>query len=140
MLYSKQLLHSDELPFFKCGNEQIILSVEGIKVAPAICYESLQYKHIRKVSKFGADIYLASVAKSQRGIEKAFKHYPKVAQDFSMHVLMANSIGYCDNFESAGQSSIWNDKGNLLVSMNETDEGLLIFDTKNQGIWKVLFT
>ena len=42
LTYSKQQLHSDEFPYFENGNRQVILTVEGKKVAPAICYESLQ--------------------------------------------------------------------------------------------------
>lgn len=43
--YSKQILHSDEKPYFIEGNEQIILTVKDIKIALAICYESLQPEH-----------------------------------------------------------------------------------------------
>jgi predicted amidohydrolase len=46
-----------------------------------------------------------------------------------MTVLMSNCVGHCDNFESAGRSSAWNDEGLLLGQLNDTDEGMLIFDT-----------
>ena len=138
-IYSKQLLHSDELPFFKCGSEQIILSIENTRIAPAICYESLQDEHIKNVSKFGADVYLASVAKPQRGVEKAYKHYPKIAEEFSVHVLMANATGHCDNFESAGQSSIWDNNGRQVLSLNASEEGILVFDTETQDAGQILF-
>jgi len=129
-VYSKQKLHVDEFPYFVGGNEHMILIVEDKKLAPAICYESLQIEHSEDAKKLGAEIYLASVAKSQNGIEKAFRHYPKIAKKFSMPVLMSNSVGFCDNFISVGQSAIWNGKGELLGNLGSDKEGLLIFNTE----------
>ena len=43
--YSKQQLHSDELRYFVRGDKQIILRVSNERIAPAICYESLQTNH-----------------------------------------------------------------------------------------------
>lgn len=126
--YAKQILHSDEKPYFIEGSEQIILTVQNIKIAPAICYESLQPEHTENAKKLGAELYLASVAKSQSGIDKAFEHFPKIALKYSMPTLLCNYIGHCDNFESAGQSAIWDINGKLIGQLDES-EGLLIYDT-----------
>lgn len=130
-VYSKQRLHADELPYFKEGKEQVILSLEDRKIAPAICYESLQKDHADHAKKLGADVYLASVAKSQKGIEEAYLHYARIAKELSMPVLLSNSIGYCDNFLSAGQSAVWNQNGDLIKKLESDKEGLLVFDTAN---------
>ena len=134
--YSKQQLHSDEFPYFVNGEEQIILIVDNKKIAPAICYESLQTDHSVNAKKLGAEIYVASVAKSQNGIDKAMTHYPAVAKKFSMPVLMSNCVGFCDNFESVGQSSVWTKQGNLAGQLDEKSEGILIFDTETEKIIK----
>ncbi len=127
--YAKQQLHSDELPYFDPGDKQVLLQAHGHTLAPAICYESLQPDHAANAVRCGADIYLASVAKPDRGVIKAFAHYPAIAQQHSMTVLMANSIGPCDNFISAGQSAVWNNRGELVSQLNDDQEGLLLFDT-----------
>jgi predicted amidohydrolase len=132
--YSKQQLHSDEFPYFVNGEKQIIITVDDKKIAPAICYESLQNEHSENAKKIGADIYVASVAKSQNGINKAMIHYPKIALKFSMPVLMSNCVGFCDNFESIGKSSIWNNQGNLAGQLDCKSEGILIFDTETEEI------
>ena len=132
--YSKQHLHSDEFPYFVNGDEQIILTVDNKKIAPAICYESLQTDHSDNAKKLGAEIYVASVAKSQNGINKAMTHYPAVAKKFSIPVLMSNCVGFCDNFESVGQSSVWTKQGNLAGQLDEKSEGILIFDTETEKI------
>jgi predicted amidohydrolase len=132
--YAKQLLHSDELPYFENGNQQIILTVDNAKIAPAICYESLQPEHADQASKLGADIYVASVAKSQNGVNKAMMHYPEVARNYSMPVLMSNCVGFCDNFMSVGLSSVWTKQGKLVGQLDDKNEGLLIFDTVTEEV------
>ncbi len=134
--YSKQQLHADELPYFTQGEEQIILTVNDKKIAPAICYESLQPSHSDNAAKLGAEMYMASVAKSQNGINKAVIHYPAIAKKFLIPVLMSNCIGYYDNFESAGQSSAWTKDGVLAGQLDDKNEGLLIFDTETEQIIK----
>jgi predicted amidohydrolase len=111
LLYSKQHLHADELPFFVPGNEQIFLKVKGFTIAPAICYESLLHDHAESVVKKGAQIYLASVAKSAQGLAKAYLHYPVLSKQFGLKVVMANCVGPSDDFVSAGGSGFWGPGG-----------------------------
>lgn len=130
--YAKQQLHSDELPYFVPGDKQLLLQTHGHTLAPAICYESLQPDHAANAARCGTDIYLASVAKPDRGIVKAFAHYPAIAKQHSLTVLMANSVGPSDNFISAGQSAVWNNRGELVSQLTDRDEGLLVFDTDSR--------
>ena len=136
ILYSKQQLHEDELPYFKNGNEQILITLKNQKIAPAICYESLQMNHADEAVKLGAQIYAASVAKSQNGINKAYVHYPNIAKKYKIPVLMSNCIGECDNFVSAGLSSVWNKEGELILQFDQQEEGIIIFDTETEKVTK----
>jgi len=133
-LYSKQHLHKDEFPYFTNGSTQLILNIKGIKIAPAICYESLQHKHSDNASKLGADIYITSVAKSKEGVEKAITHYPIIATKHKMTVLMVNSTGYSDNFMNYGNSSAWNIKGNLIGNLDNKNQGMLFYNSENNNI------
>jgi predicted amidohydrolase len=135
-MYSKQHLHSDEFPYFIKGEKQIILTVGNKNIAPAICYESMLMEHSEYANKLGAEIYLASVAKSQDGINNAKSHYPFVAKKFAMPVLMSNCVGFCDNFESVGQSAVWSKQGKLLEQLDDTSEGILVFDTETEEVTK----
>jgi predicted amidohydrolase len=130
--YSKQLLHADEIPLFTRGNKDVMLTIKDKKIAPAICFESLQMEHVSKANKLGADIYVATVAKPKKGVDKAFQHYPEVAKKFMMPVLMCNCVGYCDNFESAGCSSVWSKQGICIEQLDSVSEGILIFDTATE--------
>jgi predicted amidohydrolase len=137
--YSKQLLHEDELPFFTHGNHQVYVTIKNKKIAFGICYETLQEAHFRNAHKNGADIYIASVAKSQGGIDKAYTYFPTVAKAFETPILMANAVGYCDNFLSVGQSAIWNEKGKLVGQLDAQNQGFLIFDTELKSVKKCDF-
>lgn len=134
LVYSKQILHSDELPYFVCGNYQTSLNIKGTKIAVGICYETLQREHFLKAKEDDADIYVASVAKPKKGIEKAYLHLPKIANEFNTPILMSNSVGHCDNFLSIGQSTVWNKKGELIKQLDDTNQGILIYDTELETV------
>jgi predicted amidohydrolase len=133
-VYSKQLLHPDELPFFEAGEKQVVLAVNNNLIAPAICYESLQPDHSAQACQLGATIYLASVAKSQQGIERAMAHFPQIARSLKMQVLMVNSIGICDNFQAVGKSTVWANDGKILGQLTSDEEGILIYDTETNQV------
>ena len=135
-IYSKQQLHSDEISYFECGTEQILITPGQIKIAPAICYESLQSDHSDYAVKIGAEMYVTSVAKSQSGMNKALLHYPAIAKKYSIPVLMSNCVGYCDNFNSVGQSAIWNIRGELIAQLDDHTEGILLFNTETEEVIK----
>lgn len=128
--YSKQLLHKDELAYFCSGNEQVLLKSTEQNIAIGICYETLQEQHLINAQRSGADIYIASVAKSQAGVDKAYRHFPKMAKELNMPILMCNSVGYCDNFISAGKSAAWDSKGELIGQLSQVNTGILVYDTK----------
>ncbi len=131
-IYSKQMLHEDELPYFQAGQQAGHIQIDSLKLGFAICYESLQLEHFIKAKNDQCDLYVASVAKPQRGISKAIKHYNTVSKSYQTPILMANAIGYYDNFLSVGQTGAWNTDGALLASLNETDEGILLYDSSSQ--------
>ena len=128
-VYSKCYLHADEAAFFVPGDLPLTFKVGNEVVAPAICYESLLPLHMEKAFAMRANLYVASVAKPQRSLDKAFQHYAKVARKYSMPVMMVNSIGPCDDFIGAGQSAVWNAQGQLLGQLDDTRDGLLLFDS-----------
>lgn len=138
--YSKQQLHSDELPYFEEGKGQVLIQKGNIKIAPAICYESLQPVHAENAFKLGAGIYLASVAKSETGVEKAYEHYPKVAKQYSIPVLMSNCVGVCSNFSSSGKSAVWTKNGKLAGQLDDKNEGILFFNSETEETLNIYLT
>jgi len=130
--YSKQYLHSDEMPYFTSGDSQVYLANNQIGLA--ICYEISIPEHALAIHQNGAAFYVASVAKTADGMEAANIRLPEVARSYGMTTLIANCIGYCDNFESSGNSAIWNREGVLLGQLESNVEGVLILNTNTQKI------
>ena len=88
-------------------------------IALAICYELSVPEHAENAFKSGAEIYIASVAKSVNGVDQAIKRLSDIASKYSMTVLMSNCVGQADGEECGGKTSIWNNKG-LLVGQLDT--------------------
>jgi len=132
--YSKKYLHVDEEPFFKKGQNTVNFIQLKEQIAIAICYEISIAEHAAAADQSGAKIYLASVAKTQKGVINAHQQLSSIAKRYAMTTLMVNAIGPSDNFINAGQSAIWNNKGVLLEKLSEDLEGLLVLDTKTHEI------
>jgi len=133
-LYAKKYLHADEEPFFVSGKSTIEKLGNKNNIALAICYELSVPKHSENAFKTGANIYIASVAKTAAGAEKAITSLSAIAKKYSMTVLMANCIGQCDGEECGGKTSIWNRDGLLVGQLNNKDEGIIIIDTDTEEI------
>jgi predicted amidohydrolase len=133
--YFKQYLHPDEEPWFIKGPFQEVLEVKD-HIALAICYEISVSEHTQRAYENGAKIYIASVAKTVEGMEKAFGTLAATAKKYSMVVLVSNCVGECEGKKAGGRSAIWNDKGILLEQLNDKDEGIMIFDTNTMEIIK----
>jgi predicted amidohydrolase len=127
-IYSKKYLHADEEPFFVAGDNFPCLTIKSTNIAFAICYEISIDKHVEQALKNGATIYAASVAKFERGIEKALQRLSNIATTYGINVLMSNSVGVSDGNKCAGKTSIWNSKGVLVSQLDETKEGILMVD------------
>lgn len=127
-IYSKQWLHEDESPFFVPGTHPTIIHLDKYKLAPAICYESLQGEHLFQARQLGADIYVASVAKDKTGIEKAMQYFPEMARRYTMPIVLSNCLGPCEGFTAWGYSAGWNAKGQLMDQLDSKQEGILVLE------------
>jgi predicted amidohydrolase len=128
-LYEKQYLHADECPFFIPGKTNEGLTGADPNIALAICYELSVPAHAEAALRNGAQVYLASVAKTASGVAKAAERLAGLAREHAITTLMVNCIGPCDGVTCAGQSAVWNNKGELLAQLDENHEGLLLLDT-----------
>jgi predicted amidohydrolase len=134
LVYSKKYLHSDEDPYFIGGSSFPSLTIHDHCIGFAICYELSVPEHSAKANDHGAKFYLASVAKSASGVEKANACLSAVASKYSMVVMMANGLGFSDNFTSAGNSAIWNSEGEMLTQMDMEQEGILMYDSETKEV------
>ncbi|MBA1202652.1 carbon-nitrogen hydrolase family protein [Pseudomonas capeferrum] len=130
LIYTKRRLHEDEVAWFTAGEQPLIFAAGSHRVAPAICYESMFLEHAEEARGLGADLYMVSVAKTAKGIQEGFKHYPEVARRLNLPVLMANCTGPADDFIGAGRSAAWDHRGRLVAELDHQQQGLLMFDSR----------
>lgn len=128
-LYSKKHLHADEEPYFSSGPDFTGSFGRAENIALAICYEISVPEHAAKAAAKGASIYMASVAKTVKGVENAGIRLPEIARTHAFTILMANGIGQADGEECGGRSAVWNNKGEIVGQLDDLHEGFLIFDT-----------
>lgn len=126
-VYSKQILHEDEKAVFIERSDLAIVEFKEQRIAPAICYEAFQEMHLRKAMDSKADLYLASVAKHEEGMNKAVEYFNRMYQKYCVSIAMVNALGFNDNFMSSGRSSMWQKDTGLIAQLKD-EERLLICD------------
>lgn len=128
LTYSKKYIHADEEPYFVCGKNFPVLKLKGKKIGIAICYELSIPAHAEAAYNNGADVYIASVAKTETGVTKAHETLSAIAKKYNFPVLISNSVGPSEDFISAGNSAIWDKNGVLQAKLNAVEEDLLLFN------------
>jgi predicted amidohydrolase len=130
-IYTKQFLHEGEGDFFDSSfDHNPMLTIEGQNISFAICADIDNPLHPENAAKNDTDIYIASIFFSPNGIPNAYRDLQNYAEKHKMNVLMSNFSGESWGSPSAGQSAFWNNKGELVAQMNDSDSGLLLVEKK----------
>jgi predicted amidohydrolase len=133
-VYSKQYLHTDEEPFFEPGAHADSLIHRNPRVALAICYELSVPAHAQQATESCATVYVASVAKTYRGIEDANQRPSVISSEHSMVTLMANCLGLLDGAQCEGRSSAWSRNGNCLITLGNDQECVIVVDDETEAV------
>jgi len=136
-IYSKQHLHPGEEKFFVKGYSQTFIETNNHKIVPAICYELSVPQHSQFAYINKADIYVASVLNSVKGIDKDLYLLSQIAEKYKMTVLMTNFVGKSGGYDCAGKSSVWDTDGVLIGQLDTEIEGILIYDIETKEIVKI---
>lgn len=136
--YGKKYIHPDEEAYFVPGKTITPLHVSDKRVAPAICYELSCAAHVDHAIKNGADTYVASVAKTTEGNERAYKDLSAISKENGIPTLLVNCVGEASGSMKVGGSAVWDASGELIDSMSDQDEGLLLYDMEKEDTQIVL--
>lgn len=128
-IFAKRYLHADEEAYFVPGAGGGALEVGGTRVAFAICYEIAVPEHPERAAADGAEVYLASVAKTPAGVAGAIGTLGDVAERLHLSVVMANCVGPSDGAVCGGRSSAWTPRAGLRAQLGPDVEGLVVLDT-----------
>jgi predicted amidohydrolase len=128
VVVGKRHLHADEVPYFSPSEGGADVLDLALPIGVAICYEVSVSEHTESLIAGGAALYLASVAKTPVGVTKTQTLLSETARKYGIPALMVNSVGTCDGKPSGGGSMAMDRSGRLLAQLEDSAEGLLIYD------------
>ena len=121
-------LHPDEhAGFSPSGGGAVVLGL-GRRVGLAICYEVSVAGHAAALARAGAEVYLATVAKTPGGVAAARARLAETARRHGLPALLVNSVGTCEGERAGGGSFALDAGGRLLAALGGSDEGALVYD------------
>ena len=126
-VYAKSILHPDEHAFFASGEpSQTLYGAE--RVALAICFEISVPEHAAAAAAQGAQVYIASVAKTIPKTAIALDCLAQTAREHSMTVLMANFVGKTNGADCGGRSAAWLPSGDKICELDDINQGVIVLD------------
>ncbi|MNX47095.1 NAD synthetase [compost metagenome] len=133
-IYTKQFLHpGEEVAYQPSFDYNPIIELENERISFAICADIDHPLHPENANKNKTTIYIASIFFSPNGIPQAHQSLQSYASKHKMNVLMANFGGESYGSPSGGRSAFWNNKGELIAQMGDSDSGLLLVEHKNDS-------
>jgi predicted amidohydrolase len=131
-VYTKRFLHTGEEQFFEPGFDlNPLINFENEKISIAICADITNPLHAENAGKRNSTLYAAGIFYTPKSIAQSHELLSSYAKKYSMNVLMANYSGPSYNFDGAGQSAFWNNKGELVSKLESDAEDLLIAELIN---------
>lgn len=124
--YAKQHLHKGEDIYCSAGSDSYLLTVNGIRIALAICADFANPTHIEAATAQQAQVYIASALVSEAGYEADAKLLADMAKRHQMPVLLSNHISTTGGWQTCGNSGGWNAEGELTVVANGTEQSLVL--------------
>ena len=132
VVIGKGHLHPDEAPTFSPAADGPGVLDLAVRVGVAICYELSVPAHADALVAGGAAVYLASVAKTPRGVEAARAALAATARRHGVPALLVNSVGTCEGVPAGGGSFALDAAGRLLARLGPEAEGALRVDVARQ--------
>jgi predicted amidohydrolase len=133
-IYTKQFLHPGEEAYYKSSFDyNPIIEIENERISFAICADIDNPSHPEKACTNKSTIYIASIFFSPNGIPQAHQSLQNYATKHNMNVLMSNFGGDSWGSPSGGRSAFWNNNGELIAQMEDSNSGLLIVEHQDNS-------
>jgi predicted amidohydrolase len=122
----KHHLHEDELATMEPGPPSAVVEIWGKRVGFLICYELSQDQRVQALLDQGAQVLIASVAKTSKGMQAASARLQALSQRYRIPVFVVNAVGQADGVVCGGRSAGWRD-GTALGALDDSTPGVLQF-------------
>lgn len=137
--YKKQYLHQGENEYSVAGDENYSFSVDQVKFTLAVCADFTEPQHFNDAKDSNTDVYLVSALISKRGFLKDSGLLSSIANTLNIPVLLSNFVGETGGWDTAGQSSVWDHEGEIVIQGDESHEGITVCTISNGKISDVRF-
>ncbi|EHJ92506.1 carbon-nitrogen hydrolase family protein [Vreelandella boliviensis] len=124
--YAKQYLHEGEDVYCSTGSESYLFTVNGTRIALAICADFANPAHAEMAADQLADVYIASALISETGYEADANLLASMAKHHQFPVLLANHISSTGGWQTCGKSGGWSADGELTIAANGTESSLVL--------------
>jgi len=124
--YAKQYLHEGEEVYCSTGNASYLFTVNGTRIALAICADFANPVHSEAAAAQQADVYIASALISEAGYEADAQLLAAMAKHHQFPVLLANHISNTGGWQTCGKSGGWNADGELAITAGGTEACIVI--------------
>ncbi|WP_457809293.1 carbon-nitrogen hydrolase family protein [Kushneria sp. EE4] len=125
-LYAKQHLHDGEEAYCSPGHDSYLFTVNGVRIALAICADFAHRAHSDAAAAQQADVYLVSALISDAGYETDAQLLAGIAQRHQFPVLLSNHISSTGGWQTCGKSGGWNARGERVVGAEGNDAALVL--------------
>lgn len=122
-----------EASVFEPGSRDPLLCIDGVAAAIAVCADTGRPSHPERAAHRGAGLYLASMFVIPGDLETESARLRSHALQHSLGVVFANHGGPTGGLDSAGCSSIWSERGELLARLDGCGAGLVLAHGNAQG-------
>ncbi|MBE0463871.1 MAG: carbon-nitrogen hydrolase family protein [Halomonadaceae bacterium] len=124
--YAKQHLHKGEDIYCSAGSDSYLLTVNGIRIALAICADFANPAHAEAAAAQQADVYIASALISKAGYEADTQLLAGIAKRHQFPVLLSNHISLTGGWQTCGKSGGWKASGELVISAEGSDPTIVL--------------
>ncbi len=124
--YAKQHLHEGEDVYCSAGTQHYLFTVNGTRIALAVCADFANPAHIEAAAAQQAQVYIASALISEAGYQADAKLLAAMAKRHHIPVLLSNHNSTTGGWQTCGKSGGWNAEGELMTAANGTESGLVL--------------
>lgn len=132
-LHFKQHLHSGEGSTFAPGTGGTPIDMGKERLSLAICADFCHATHAQQAAHAGTTVYAVSALISGAGYSDDSGVLRGYAQRHQMAVLLANYAGMTGGWNSGGGSALWDERGELIAEIPNSEEGMLVVQRSDSG-------
>lgn len=124
--YAKQYLHDGEEVYCSAGTNDYFFTINGYRLALAICADFSEPMHAARAAEQGADMYITSALISESGYDADARILSNIAAQHQIPVLLSNHISQTGGWAACGRNALWDSTGKLIMSSESKDECLVL--------------